>query len=108
MLNKLQYFLSCLQNLDVKQLSDQEIEALIKKQNEVLSTLEQLELRLSKLNVQFPDAKDSVPPTYLKQSITSSTPCNTVITKSEQKLNSGFSSNIENLLKVSLFNAYLN
>lgn len=36
------------------QLSDQEVEVLLKKQNEVLNTLEQLELRLSKLDTQFP------------------------------------------------------
>ncbi|XP_015374969.1 PREDICTED: uncharacterized protein LOC107169671 isoform X2 [Diuraphis noxia] len=46
---------------DDTELSDQEIQALIEKQTEVLKTLQQLELRLSKLDVKFPDAKDVVP-----------------------------------------------
>lgn len=45
---------------DEIQLSDQEIDLLIKKQNEVLKTLDQLEVRLSKLDIQFPDLKNSV------------------------------------------------
>lgn len=57
---------------DEIELSDHEVQVLLEKQNEVLKILEQLELRLSKLDVKFPDAKDSVPILEIQQS----TQCN--------------------------------
>jgi len=85
-----------LQNVsDDAQFSNQEIQVLIEKQNEVLKILEQLELRLSKLDVKFPDAKDSVPIQEREQS----TQINV-----NKKLISSFkpviNNDIENLIKV--------
>jgi len=80
---------------DDAQLSDQEIQALIEKQNEVLKILEQLELRLSKLDVKFPDAKDSVPIHEREQS----TQCN--VNKKPISISKPVINNdIENLIKV--------
>ncbi|XP_015374968.1 PREDICTED: uncharacterized protein LOC107169671 isoform X1 [Diuraphis noxia] len=79
---------------DDTELSDQEIQALIEKQTEVLKTLQQLELRLSKLDVKFPDAKDVVPILVREQSIQ----CNVnkkPISSSKPVINN----DIENLIK---------
>jgi len=80
---------------DDTQISDQEIQVLLKKQNEVLKILEQLELRLSKLDVKFPDAKDSVPILEKKQS----TQCN-VNTKHKNNSKSVVNNDISNLISV--------
>ncbi|XP_025206548.1 uncharacterized protein LOC112602598 [Melanaphis sacchari] len=81
-------------NLDETELSDQEIQVLLKKQNEIIKTLEQLELRLNKLDVKFPDLKESVPLPEKQQSIQ----CN-VHKKHESSLKSVVNDNIENLIK---------
>lgn len=80
---------------DETQLSDQEIQVLLEKQNEVLKILEQLELRLSKLDVKFPDAKDSIPISEKQQS----TQCNV---NKEHKSSSKpvINNDITNLIKV--------
>ncbi|XP_008190020.1 uncharacterized protein LOC100167297 [Acyrthosiphon pisum] len=79
---------------DETQLSDQEIQVLLEKQNEVLKILEQLELRLSKLDVKFPNAKDIVPISEKQQS----TQCNV---NKEHKSNSKsvINNDIKNLIK---------
>ncbi|XP_022170514.1 uncharacterized protein LOC111033881 isoform X2 [Myzus persicae] len=79
---------------DDAQLSDQEIRVLLEKQNEVLKILEQLEIRLSKLDVNFPDAKDRVSILEKQQS----TQCN-VNTKHENSSKSVVNNDISNLIK---------
>lgn len=89
------------------QLSNQELEGLLKKQSDVLKTLEELELRMSKLDVQCSDPKTNVPVTE-KQLLVSSTTCQVDGQRSEQ--NSVISNDIDDLIKVrffSLFNIYL-
>jgi len=82
---------------DDAQLSDQKIQGLIEKQNEVLKILEQLELRLNKLDVKFPDAKDSVPILEKEQS----TQCN-VQKKPISSSKPVTKNDVENLIKVRL------
>ncbi|XP_025414737.1 aminoacyl tRNA synthase complex-interacting multifunctional protein 2-like, partial [Sipha flava] len=60
------------QGINDVQLSDEEINLLLKRQNEVISTLEQLELRLSKLDTKFPDIEESCVPAFKKLSVSSS------------------------------------
>jgi len=84
-----------LDDLDETQLSDQEIQVLLEKQNEILKTLEQLELRLNKLDVKFPDLKKSVLVTENQQS----TQCN-VHKKQGSSSKSVINNDIENLIKV--------
>lgn len=73
-----------LQDLNDIQLSDEEINVLLKKQNEVISTLEQLELRLSKLDTTFPNVKENCVPTIEKLS-NSSSRCHAVNKKYKEK-----------------------
>lgn len=80
---------------DETQLSDQEIQVLLEKQSEVLKILEQLELRLSKLDVKFPNAKDSVSIPEKQQS----TQCN-VNKKNKSSSKSVNNNDITNLIKV--------
>lgn len=82
-------------NLDEIELSDQEIQVLLEKQNEILKTLEQLELRLNKLDVKFPDLKESSPLPKKQQP----TQCN-LHTKHESNSKSVINNSIENLIKV--------
>jgi hypothetical protein len=82
-------------NLDEIELSDQEIQVLLEKQNEILKTLEQLELRLNKLDVKFPDLKESSPLSKKQQP----TQCN-VHKKHENNSKSVINNGIENLIKV--------
>ncbi|XP_060840110.1 uncharacterized protein LOC132921230 isoform X1 [Rhopalosiphum padi] len=81
-------------NLDEIELSDQEIQVLLEKQNEILKTLEQLELRLNKLDVKFPDLKESSPLPKKQQP----TQCNLHI-KHESNSKSVINNSIENLIK---------
>lgn len=81
---------------DETELSDQEIQVLLEKQNEVLKILEQLELRLSKLEVEFPDAKDSVPISEKQQS----TRCHNVNKEHKSGSKSVINNDITNLIKV--------
>lgn len=61
-----------MQGLNDVQLSDEEINVLLKKQNEVINTLEQLELRLNKLDVKFSNTKENSVPIIKKPFISSS------------------------------------
>lgn len=84
------------------QLTDEEINILLKKQNEVIITLEQLERRLSKLDVTFPGMKESSLPIIEKLS-TSSPQCQAINKKLKKKSESkktDNSSGIDNLVKV--------
>jgi len=78
---------------DETQLSDQEIQVLLEKQSEVLKILEQLELRLNKLDVKFPNAKDNIPISEKQQS----TQCNK---KHKSSSKSVINNDIANLIKV--------
>lgn len=80
---------------DDAQLADQEIQVLIEKQNEVLKILEQLELRLNKLDVKFPDAKGSVPILEKEQSTQCNVKKNPISSSKPVIIN-----DIENLIKV--------
>jgi len=71
-------------NDDISLLSKQEIDLLIKKQNELLKTLEQLENRLNKLDeCKFHDAEDGV--SISKKHSDSLTPC-LVVNKNDLKI----------------------
>lgn len=84
---------------DIK-LSDQDIDSLLKEQNKVLNTLEQLELRLSKLNIQYPVITKDNEPTQKNQSNSAQLPAS----KKYQKIPpSEINSNIAKLISVRVF-----
>lgn len=90
---------------DFERLSDGDIEVLLKKQNEVLNVLEQLELRLNKLIVPSHDLKVNEPKSE-KLSIVS-TLYNTVSELCENKSTSKVNVDIANLINVKYYLLFL-
>lgn len=79
-------------------LSNKELDELLSKQKEVLHTLEQLELRLSKLDIQSSDAKDNL---LVTEKLSAKPTINQVTSKIyEKKLENEIIDNIVNLIKV--------
>ncbi|XP_050437027.1 uncharacterized protein LOC126843507 isoform X2 [Adelges cooleyi] len=69
---------------EIHQLTDREIELVLKKQNEVLKTLEELEIRVNNLEPQFPKSEKVEPPSVVKKQSTQ--PSKKIISKKHEKI----------------------